>query len=104
MTADELKAICDLTVALTKLQQGELSDLRVDDFAPEIFQKLRRAFEAGGVQHLGQIRVDVPSFADPVQRSYDDCKDWNCSIHYEDECNRYGRTVRVKKPPKPGSK
>lgn len=44
MKIEELREICKLTAELTKIRQSECKHLVVENFAPELLQKLLRSF------------------------------------------------------------
>lgn len=44
MTANDVEAICTLTVELTRLRQDECKHLAVENVGPEIFGRLLREF------------------------------------------------------------
>lgn len=46
MTIDEFKVVCDLTLELTKLKMGKVGHLCVENFAPEILEKLIKVHES----------------------------------------------------------
>lgn len=46
MTIEELRAICDMTVELTKVRQLGCAHLYVENFAPELFAKLMAEWKA----------------------------------------------------------
>lgn len=50
MTSDELKAICEMTVELTKLRQNGCKHLCIENFAPELFRMLLQEFANNSVR------------------------------------------------------
>lgn len=65
MNVEELKPICDLTVALTEIRAREVPHLCVENFAPELFAKLCAAY--AHPERAAEIYGNLPeSFAGSV--------------------------------------
>ena len=45
MTLDEFRAICDMTVSLTKLRQNECKHLCIENVAAEMFYNMLEAYD-----------------------------------------------------------
>ena len=55
MTVNDLAMICSLTIDLTRLRQNECKHLCIENFAPELFERLLRAFIEADRAALGKL-------------------------------------------------